>query len=130
MGKRILVIDDDSGVRKAFELSLKGTGYQVDTAESGEEGIELWKNDPYDLIYLDLKMPGMNGVETLLELRNMDRTVPIYIVTAFYEEYFDELKSAREEGIDFELLRKPFSSDDIVLVTTGILAGSQRGTRA
>lgn len=124
--KRILVIDDDEGIRKLFLLSLEGKGFQIDTAESGEKGIEIIQQTKYDLIYLDLKMPGMNGVDTLRELRKMNKDVPVYIITAFHEEYFDQLKAAEEDGIDFELLKKPFDSEQLVLVTKGILDGPER----
>lgn len=124
--KRILVIDDDEGIRKLFLLSLEGKGFQIDTAESGEKGIEIIQQTKYDLIYLDLKMPGMNGVETLRELRKMDKDVPVYIITAFHEEYFDQLKAAEKDGIDFELLKKPFDSEQLILVTKGVLDGPER----
>jgi len=124
MKKRILAIDDDYAVRKSFVLALEDTPYQVDTAESGEKGIEKAQKVKYDLIYLDLKMPGMNGVETLRELRKIDSEVPVYITTAFYEEFFDQLKSAAEDGIDFELLRKPISADQLIMVTESVLEGA------
>lgn len=124
--KRILVIDDDEGIRKLFLLSLEGKGFKIDTAESGEKGIEIMQQTKYDLIYLDLKMPGMNGVETLRELRKINKDVPVYIITAFHEEYFDQLKAAEKDGIDFELLKKPFDSEQLVLVTKGVLDGPKR----
>ena len=124
MNKRILVIDDDESIRKSFILALEDTDYQVDIAESGEKGIEMEHKDKYDLIFLDLKMPGLNGVETLRELRKMDMDVPVYIVTAFHKEFFEGLKSAGEDGIDFEVVKKPIGGDDIVLVAKSALEGA------
>lgn len=124
MNKRILVIDDEEAIRKSFTLALQDTEYQVETAESGEKGIEKAENDKYDLIYLDLKMPGLNGIETLRELRKRDKNMPIYIVTAFYGEFLEELQKATKEGIDFEILRKPLGGDQIVSITKGILEGA------
>ncbi len=124
--KRILVIDDDEAIRKLFLLSLEGKGFQIDTAESGEKGIEIMQQSKYDLIYLDLKMPGINGIKTLRELRRMNKDVSIYIITAFHEEYFDQLKAAEKDGIDFELLKKPFDSEQLILVTKGVLDGPER----
>jgi DNA-binding response OmpR family regulator len=121
--KRILVIDDEKSVRKSFILALEDTEYIVDTAESGEIGIKMILKMEYDLIYLDLKMPGLNGVETLKELRKIDEDVPVYIVTAFRKEFFEQLKGLQEEGINFEILNKPISSDEIVLVTKSVLKG-------
>ena len=124
MSKRILVIDDDESIRKSFTLALEDTAYQVDTVESGEKGIEMEQNDRYDLIFLDLKMPGLNGVETLRELRKIDKDVPVYIVTAFHKEFFEGLERAGEDGIDFEIVKKPIGGDDIVLVAESALEGA------
>ena len=119
--KRVLVIDDDEAIRKLFLLSLEDTGYHINTAASGMRGVELLKAEEYNIIFLDLKMPEIDGVETLRELRKIDKEVPIYIITAFHEEFFDQLKGAEKNGIDFEVLRKPFDSEQLVSVTTGIL---------
>jgi CheY-like chemotaxis protein len=121
--KRILVIDDDEAVRKLFLLSLEETGYSVYTVSSGMEGIKARKEGQYDLIFLDLKMPGMNGVETLQELRKIDRDVPVYIITAFHDEFIAQLKKAEEEGLDFDVLRKPFDRRQLITAAKGILEG-------
>ena len=91
MSRKILVIDDEDAIRKSFVLALEDTPYGVETAESGKKGIALFGDTPFDLVFLDLKMPELNGVETLTELRRMNSSVPIYIITAFYEEYFEQL---------------------------------------
>lgn len=113
MSKRILVIDDDELVRESFKLSLDKTEYEVHLAESGEKGIEMVKTGKYDLIFLDLKMPGMNGVETLRILRNMNFQNHIYILTAFHETYLQELEKVINEGIIFDLLKKPLDRNKI-----------------
>lgn len=123
MSKRILVIDDEASIRKSFKLSLEDTDFQVDEAESGMKGIEMEQNNSYDLIFLDLKMPGMNGVQTLRKLREIRPVKPIYIITAFYGEFLDDLKKAQQDEIDFEVLQKPIDADQIVTVCKGILEG-------
>ncbi len=123
MSKNILVIDDEAAIRKSFVLALEDTGYQVDTAETGKEGIEKERSKKYDLIFLDLKMAGMSGIEALREMRKVNKETPIYIITAFYEEFYDKLKTVEKEGLDFELLKKPIHSDQILLVTKSILEG-------
>ena len=124
MSKRILVIDDEEAIRKSFTLALEDTGYQVETAVSGEQGINKAQGTKYDLIFLDLKMPGLDGAQTLWELRNMDKDTPIYIITAFYDEFFDQLSNAAKAGIEFEVLRKPIGSAQIVLITKSVLEGA------
>ncbi len=124
MSKRILVIDDEETIRKLFVATLEDTPYEVDTASSGEQGIELEQKTRYDLVFLDLKMPGLNGVETLRRLWELDPGVPIYIITAFHKEFFDQLGSAAEDGISFEILHKPFGADEINLLVRSVLEGS------
>ncbi len=121
MSKHILVIDDEAAIRKSFVLALKDTVYQVDTAETGEEGVEKEQSKKYDLIFLDLKMPGMSGIEALREIRKVNKETPIYIITAFYKEFLDELKTAEKEGLSFELLKKPIVDEQILLVTKSVL---------
>ncbi len=126
MSKHILVIDDEEAIRKSFVLTFEGSAYKVATAESGEKGIEMRNRTKYDLIFLDLKMPGMDGVETLRKLRETDKNTPIYIITAFHHNFFNELKKAKKDGIDFDILRKPVDSEQLILVTKGILDGPER----
>lgn len=123
MSKRILVIDDEETIRKLFVAALKDTPYQVDTANSGEQGIELEQKTRYDLVFLDLNMPGLNGVETLRRLWELDPGVSVYIATAFHKEFFDQLGSAAEDGISFEILHKPFGADEIKLIVRSVLEG-------
>jgi DNA-binding NtrC family response regulator len=121
MAKRILVIDDEEAVRKSFILSLEDDGYDVDTAASGEEGIRSIKKNRPDLIFLDLKMPGMNGVDTLREVRKIDKNVPVYIVTAFLKEFLDLLNAAVKQGVKFEILNKPIESQQIRAIVKAAL---------
>ncbi len=123
MSRRILVIDDDLAIRKTFALALEDADCQVDTAESGEEGVDKVSNTEYNLIFLDLKMPGINGVETLIRLRDNGHKMPIYMITAFHEEFMDQLRVAADEGYDFELMQKPIESQDLVRITEAILEG-------
>lgn len=113
MSTKILVIDDEEVIRKSFILALEGTDYQLETAESGEKGIEKARETKFDLIFLDLRMPGLDGVETLRELWEMEQTVPIYITTAFYDDFREQLQSAADEAISFYLLKKPVDMDEI-----------------
>ena len=123
MTKRILVIDDEDAIRKSFELALEDSGYPVDTASSGMDGIEMLKSQSYDLVFLDLKMPGINGVETLREIRKLNENIAVYIVTAFYGEFFEELQHVADQGAEFELLNKPVDGDMILTLCRSVLEG-------
>ena len=119
--QNILVIDDEEAVRRSFELALEDTAYHVVTVDCGEKGVQEVQNKPYHLIFLDLKMPGMNGVATLRSIRKYFLDVPIYIVTAFHKEFLNELDAVRRDGIVFQLLRKPLGNVEIQAVTQSVL---------
>jgi len=119
MSKRILAIDDEETIRKIYMAAFKDTGYKVETATSGESGLELQREIKYDLIFLDINMPGMNGIEVLREIRKTDEDVPIYIVTAFYKKFLEEIGSAIEEGLKFEIIHKPITLKQIVSIADG-----------
>ena len=110
MPNNILVIDDDPAIRGAFSLILGEAGYLVREAENGLQGIAMAQAERPDLIFLDLRMPGIDGVETLRRLKVIDNTLCIYIVTAFANEYMEQLKIAHDEGLNFQLASKPLSS--------------------
>jgi CheY-like chemotaxis protein len=113
MVNKILVIDDDPAVRGAFSLILGEAGYVVSEAEDGLQGVEMARAERPDLIFLDLRMPGIDGVETLRRLKAIDDRMCVYIVTAFSNEYMDQLKIAHDEGLNFQLASKPLSSKQI-----------------
>jgi CheY-like chemotaxis protein len=113
MAKNVLVIDDDQAVRGAFKLILEDDGYTVREAENGLQGIEMVRSERPDLIFLDLRMPGIDGVETLRRLKAVDNSLNIYIVTAFASDFMEQLKVAHDEGLQFEMASKPLSSAQI-----------------
>ncbi len=113
MPQKILVIDDNAAVRGSFQLVLGEMGNIVQLAESGLQGIAMAQAERPDLIFLDLKMPGIDGVETLRRLLALDNTLNVYIVTAFSQEYMSDLKRAQDEGLTFQLANKPLSSNQI-----------------
>ncbi|HEY8159007.1 MAG TPA: response regulator [Methylobacter sp.] len=127
MVRKILVIDDDPAVRAAFKLILEDD-FLVREAESGLQGIEMTLAERPDLIFLDLRMPGIDGVEVLRRLKAIDDTLNIYIVTAFANEYMEQLKGIHEEGIQFELASKPLSSVQIRNIAQ--IASPQQDRRA
>ena len=116
MMKRILIIDDEIIFRKLFSRALEDTPYIVDTAESCERGLELFHKFKYDLIFLDLYMQGISGIDVLRKIRKTDKEIPVHIVSAFYKEYLEELEIAANDGLRFEITHKPITLDQIVLI--------------
>lgn len=126
MTYRILIIDDEESIRDAFQLALgPARGYDVAAASSGVEGIELARAERPDLVFLDLHMPGMSGVDVMCTLLAEDSTLAIYIVTAFHEEFMNELRAARDQGLSFELARKPLDTKQIRTIARAILGGGE-----
>lgn len=121
MTKRILIIDDDDAVRGAFQLALHDGDYELMTTDNGETGAQLAIANEVDLVYLDLSMPGIDGIETLRRIRAVKPALKVYVVTAFHRDFFEELVDARAEGLMFELLRKPLDRNQIHEVTSAIL---------
>lgn len=121
MKKHILVIDDVEGIRESFTLALENLPFEVNTAKNGEDGIEKAKKQKPDLVFLDLKMPGINGVETMTKLLAIYPELPIYIMTAFFEEFMKELDKARSNDLKFEICRKPIGYEQIEFIIKSIL---------
>jgi CheY-like chemotaxis protein len=117
----VLVVDDDESVRDAFCLALMDEAYRVVTAASGDAAVRIAREDRPDLVFLDLNMPGKDGVETLRELSDLDPTIRVYIVTAFAEEHMDRLRAARQRGVSFQLASKPITDEQIRMISAATL---------
>ena len=83
MKKQILIVDDDRAVLQSCRHILTDEGYEVEMATDGASGLELLKQRPFDPVLIDLKMPGMNGLETLEAARRVDPQVVGIIFTAY-----------------------------------------------
>jgi DNA-binding NtrC family response regulator len=114
----VLVCDDEEIMRDVLETLLSGAGYKVELSKTGEEAIELYQQRPFDVVLMDVSMPGMGGLTALEELIKMDAEAVVLIVTAFAT--FDTAISAWEKGA-FGVVRKPFQNEQIIsLVAKGI----------
>ena len=101
----ILVIDDQPGIRRLLTEVLAEEGYGVDTAANGLEGIEKVRESMPGLILMDMKMPGMDGIETLRELKKMGQADKVIMMTAYGE--LELVNQARELGA-YAYITKPF----------------------
>jgi DNA-binding response OmpR family regulator len=81
--QKILVVDDDPNIRLIFSKTLKKDGYEVETARTGIQALEMLLDKKYDLIILDIKMPDIHGLEVLSLIRQSGNNVPIVICSAF-----------------------------------------------
>ena len=88
--KKILIVDDEESIRLLYKEELEEEGYVVEVAKDGEEALKQLSLFKPDLITLDIKMPGMNGIETLKRIREVERQLPIIMCSA-YGEYKQDL---------------------------------------
>ncbi|HMS09667.1 MAG TPA: sigma-54 dependent transcriptional regulator [Pyrinomonadaceae bacterium] len=114
----VLVCDDEEIMRDVLETILSGAGYKVDLARTGEEALELYPTQPFDIVLMDVSMPGMGGLTALEEMIKLDPEAVVLMVTAFAT--FDTAISAWEKGAE-GVIRKPFQNEQILnLVAKGI----------
>ncbi len=111
--KKILVIDDESLIRKILDVKLKSLDYEVILAEDGEKGIEILKEEKIDLILSDLSMPGKSGFDVLKEVKKINKNIPVIIMTAYanIQTAIEALKLGA-----FDYIIKPFNMEEIPYV--------------
>lgn len=110
--KTILVVDDKIENRELISFHLIQNGYQVIKAESGHAALDAIRIENPDLVLLDIKMPGMDGIETLKKIKTMAPSIPVAMVTAVWDE--NEAKKAMEAGA-FEYITKPIDFEYLKL---------------
>jgi two-component system response regulator HydG len=109
---RILVIDDDQGVRDSMTRMLRGAGYSVETAETGEQGLTLAQGNAFDVILSDMRMPGISGLDVLRRLRDQ-RIDAAFIVMTGFGTVDTAVQSMKLGAVDF--VQKPFFRDELLL---------------
>ena len=104
--RKVLDVDDDPAVRKSFDRVLSGKGYAVITAENGEEALRKLNEEKYDLVYSDIRMPGMSGLEVAEKVRARRPWTPVVIITGYGTDIAEE--RAKAAGVS-KFLHKPLS---------------------
>jgi len=114
----ILVCDDEEIMRDVLETILTGAGYKVDLAKTGEEAVESYEQKTYDVVLMDVSMPGVGGLTALEEIIRMDSEAVVLMITAYAT--FDTAISAWDKGAE-GCIRKPFQNEQILaLVARGM----------
>ena len=119
-GQRVLVVDDEPQILHALETTLRGAGYEVTTAGTGEQALILAATRPPDAVVLDLVLPGKSGVEVARELRTW-MTTPILILSAVGDEA--DKVDALDAGAD-DYVTKPFGIDELLARLRAVLRRS------
>lgn len=120
--KRILVVDDQREILDVTSLVLESAGYATDTATSGHEALDRLTTEPFDLVLLDINMPGMDGWETLRLLRADEQLEPLLVIMFSVKgEISDKVHSLQEGASGF--ISKPYEVDDLVSRVDRALTG-------
>jgi len=114
----ILVIDDERTIQSLFKDTLEELGHSVIVAKSASEGLELVKQEDFALVFLDLKMPGMDGAELFRQMRTIKPKLPVTIITGYPDS--EMMARALAQG-PFGVMSKPFGESDIVTAVNSFL---------
>src|SRR3982074_2386105 len=119
---RILVIDDEAPIRDSLKMTLEYEGYECIGAATGQEGLALAEREAPDLVLLDVKMPGMDGIEVLERLRNMNESLPIVVVSG-HGTISTAVEATKKGAFDF--IEKPFASERVLVSLRNALDSRQ-----
>ncbi len=122
MKPRILVIDDEVAIRDSMRTILEYQGYECFVAPTGEDGLSLVDRESPDLVFLDIKMPGLDGLEVLSRLRATHETLPVVIVSA-HGTIGTAVEATKLGAFDF--IEKPFGQDRVLLTIRNALDQQQ-----
>jgi DNA-binding response OmpR family regulator len=120
--KKVLVVDDEKNIRLTIAMSLEKLDLEVDNAVNGEEALEKLHREDYQLVLLDLKLPGMDGVEVLRQLRGFNQKVKVLIITA-HGTVENAVEAMKLGAVD--VIQKPFTPDEIRGFVTKALARTE-----
>jgi two-component system, NtrC family, nitrogen regulation response regulator NtrX len=119
---RILVIDDEAPIRDSLKMTLEYEGYEFIGAATGQEGLALVEREAPDLVLLDVKMPGMDGIEVLERLRNMNESLPVVVVSG-HGTISTAVEATKKGAFDF--IEKPFASERVLVSLRNALDSRQ-----
>ena len=108
MKNKLLLVDDEEGIRKVLSISLSDSGYQVFTAETGEQALEIFQKEAPPIVLTDIKMPGMDGIELLQKLKQQNPDTEVIMITG-HGDMDLAIKSLKYQAIDF--VTKPINDD-------------------
>jgi two-component system nitrogen regulation response regulator NtrX len=119
MPARILLIDDDAGIRDSMRMPLEYEGYEYAAAASAEEGLAAIQRDAPDIVFLDIKMPGMDGLEALSRIKSLDDSLPVVMISAHGNAQVG--MDATKRGAD-DFIEKPFGAERLLVTIRNVLS--------
>lgn len=123
--EKVLVVDDEQGIREDLHEFLSGQGYQVGLAEDGNKGVKEFEQTNYDLVFMDIKMPGIDGIEAMRQMKKSKPESKIVIITGIPDEETFERAASVVDGTIEGFIAKPFKPNDIKAVLEKVLTGEK-----
>ena len=114
----ILVVDDDETIRSLFKETLESIGHEVVAVETGPKGLELIKQQDFTMVFLDLKMPDIDGAELFRQIKTIRPKLPVIIITGYPNS---EIMARALVYAPFALMNKPFNAVDIITAVNTFL---------
>jgi DNA-binding response OmpR family regulator len=111
MKNKVLIVDDEKNIRLTLKTALSKAGYEVETAVNGEDGLSKLQEEGFPVILLDMKMPGMDGIQFLKEITNADLETKVIMITG-YGSVETAVETLKLGAVDY--LRKPFKPEEII----------------
>jgi len=123
---KVLIVDDQNGIRVLLTEVFSSEGYKTYQASNGKLALEIVRNDKPDLVLLDMKIPGMDGLEILKHIKKIDASIKVIMMTAYGE--LDMIKEATESGALMHFT-KPFDIDELRMAVNAELRGGSSFSR-
>lgn len=112
--KKVLVIDDEETVGLGMSEMLKDAGFAAEYVTSGKDGLDVLKNTECALVFMDMIMPGMSGLETYREIKKIRPGTRVVLFTGYFKDADREIFQGVKEGMIDAYIRKPFFSEEII----------------
>ena len=106
---KILIIDDERPIRETLEMFLREKGYEVATSEDGKQGLEAVQRERPEIVILDIRLPGMDGLEVLRRIKEKGEETQVIMITAYHDK--ETTKQAMKLGA-YEYIHKPLDADE------------------
>jgi DNA-binding NarL/FixJ family response regulator len=125
--KRVLIVDDEDDFRNIVKDILTDEGFKTAEASDGLDAIRIFGNNSFDAVLLDLRMPGMDGIQTLRELKKIDSRIPVIMLTAF-GDIPTAVQAVKQGAYDF--ITKPPEFDKLITIIRRVIEVPRPGTKS